>query len=728
MADVKIDIPGIGEVTADNAASESTLRELVKLMGAGGTGDNGSADNTKARKANTKATKEATEATEEYSSVMGSLTGGLLNSFVAGISAVVGMLPNLANELMFGGDKISDFTRHIPLGPIQGLIEAVEGQVDTFKELSSIGASFGNSMFGITKASAEAGMSQSDLIELLGNNADSLRRFGNTVSDGTSRFGRLSKELRQSTAGRDLMAMGISTQEINETLISFNDMMVLGNRRRFMSEAQLTQGTITYQKELDKIAKLTGKSRKQLQEENNERMKDIRMQMAVSRMGTDEAARFTANLSNAATMSPQFEQALVDMADGMPTDKITKDMMLMSDTFRKNAGNIQNMSAAEFQNFSKIVGQEQKQYLDRMGEQATAAMVQFNTGVADGAQVAGALAGVVGTTEEALAQEQEKRDKMTAEMTQISTTIADLRSKVILPIIESPMFQNMMDSFAGMIPSLEDSQTMFENLKTKFNDDFKPALDKIITFFKTDGLTTIQDTFASMSALLTDFMPKVTSFFDEFLKDPKGTFEKHIMPFIKQFGEDAVNSLGTTVVAGIAGYFSIKTLGVLFKGLFSIATFGNPIIAGITGALAGLFAIDQLLFDGAGTQMVKDTFNNIISGAGDLIKGLFSFDFELPNFKDYLPTWLGGKGLDFNFFGGGSTSSVPSTSDTLPEPEETAAVNTPEVVSPSSTAKQSVTSSVETELAMLNTTATEMRDLIQKSNSILKKLDGNMIG
>ena len=39
MAEVKIDIPGIGEVTAINAASEATLKEILKaLSGKGGGG------------------------------------------------------------------------------------------------------------------------------------------------------------------------------------------------------------------------------------------------------------------------------------------------------------------------------------------------------------------------------------------------------------------------------------------------------------------------------------------------------------------------------------------------------------------------------------------------------------------------------------------------------------------------------------------------------------------
>ena len=43
MAIVKIDIPGIGEVTAQNAASESTLKELLAVMKGQSSGSGGGA-------------------------------------------------------------------------------------------------------------------------------------------------------------------------------------------------------------------------------------------------------------------------------------------------------------------------------------------------------------------------------------------------------------------------------------------------------------------------------------------------------------------------------------------------------------------------------------------------------------------------------------------------------------------------------------------------------------
>ena len=101
MADVKIDIPGLGEITANNAASESTLKEIAKLLAGKGVPqsptDNGDKKNTESKKKNTAATKESTGAVKAFGGALTGVIGGALNGLLAGIGAVVGTLPGLAN-------------------------------------------------------------------------------------------------------------------------------------------------------------------------------------------------------------------------------------------------------------------------------------------------------------------------------------------------------------------------------------------------------------------------------------------------------------------------------------------------------------------------------------------------------------------------------------------------------------------------------------------------------
>ena len=67
-------------------------------------------------------------------------------------------------------------------------------------------------------------------------------------------------------------------------------------------------------------------------------------------------------------------------------------------------------------------------------------------------------------------------------------------------------------------------------------------------------------------------------------------------------------------------------------------------------------------------ELAIPSISSMFQGIIDKVKGFFTFDFEMPNFKQYLPKWLGGEGK--SFFGADSN--------------ETAAVETPEAPDPAS--------------------------------------------
>lgn len=695
MADVKIDIPGIGEVTADNAASESTLRELLVAMSDG----KGSTAPKNVEKLG-KASKDAGKEVKGFGEAAKAAAAGMMNGLVGAIGMVVGTATNLASELVAGGNQLSDFTQYLPIPGLQTLSGLIDGQVNLFRDLSQTGASFGNNMFEISRIAGEAAIPQRDFAELLSNNADQMRMFGNTVSDGARNFAGLSKEFRQSTAGQDLMTMGMTTQELNEALLDYNELTIRSGRRRFLNDRQLAQGAAEYAKELDGIAKLTGKSRKQLADEIKQKNIDIRRQMALSKLGEE----FGLRLEQASAASPELEAALLDMADGVANDPLTQQLMANSETFRSQAQNIQNMSKEQMANFIQGVGQDSLEFANSLRDAGTQAAIAAGTSAGDLARLAGVLSTARTSVEGAVDAEQTARDQMTTAMTGLAETINEIRGGIIADILDSDIFKMLSDEVGNMVPTLDEAKGMFATFKEKL----MPILNQLTQDFIT-------------------YVPMIQDFFGK-LFSPEGreelftTFTTGLKDWFTGWW---AGLSGEDILAGIATGLAAVILG-------PVGLIGGAIVAGIV-ATFGWENIKQFFtdaFNGLGpevTNLVSDAWTNIKDWFSGIFSGLFDFNISLPNFSDYLPKWLGGKGLSWDIFGS-SDNPAPSPSDTLPAEEEVSSANTPEVVSPTSTAKQSVTSSVETELAMLNTTATEMRDLIQKSNSILKKLDGNMIG
>ena len=76
-------------------------------------------------------------------------------------------------------------------------------------------------------------------------------------------------------------------------------------------------------------------------------------------------------------------------------------------------------------------------------------------------------------------------------------------------------------------------------------------------------------------------------------------------------------------------------------------------------------------FEGMEMPSIKDMFQSVF----DAVKGFFTFDFQMPNFKSYLPKWMGGEGK--SIFGGDETASAGTEATT-----QVATSNAPSVALP----------------------------------------------
>ena len=135
---VKIDIPGIGEVQSDNAASEATLREILKALGGrpgqidgqGGGGAGGAGVGPEAKKASQSvkklgtASKDGASAINKMASAASSVVGGAFNMVVGTIGAPAGAVTGLATGLLEGKNSIHEFTKNVPgLNLVQVLLK-----------------------------------------------------------------------------------------------------------------------------------------------------------------------------------------------------------------------------------------------------------------------------------------------------------------------------------------------------------------------------------------------------------------------------------------------------------------------------------------------------------------------------------------------------------------------------------------------------------------------------
>lgn len=299
---------GAEAIELNNAATEATLKQLVAAVTllAAKSGKGSAADKeveklakamlsgekevkklTKTQKAEAEQRKKNTEAAKAFeeaevraakktAAAMDAIDG-LSRATVSAASKLTGMISTMANM----GNSFSGAAGalgQVPLvggllGPVFGAIGAAGDKVyNSFIQTSSVGANFNGSIRGMIKAASDSGMTIDQFTGIIAKNSDNLRFLGGTTAEGAKQLAALGKRLR--TENRPLMnslaGLGYSTEEISTGMVRFGSMMARSGKQ--LDQKALVESSGQYLKNLDAMAKLTGKSKDALQSEHDARM------------------------------------------------------------------------------------------------------------------------------------------------------------------------------------------------------------------------------------------------------------------------------------------------------------------------------------------------------------------------------------------------------------------------------------------------------------------------
>lgn len=186
---------------------------------------------------------------------------------------------------------------------VAALGQPIDAQVKNFRQLSSVGVDFGQTLFESRNKAAEANLSLDTYSKTVAENAPSLALAFGTASQGAEKFAEMSGTVMKK-AGKELAGLGFTMDEISEYSASYIEQMTYAGRAQTMTVEELAAGSMRYQMELDKLSKATGLSRKQIDEANQARQRDVRMRLALQNMDQKEADAITARMAQLDKMDP----------------------------------------------------------------------------------------------------------------------------------------------------------------------------------------------------------------------------------------------------------------------------------------------------------------------------------------------------------------------------------------------------------------------------------------
>lgn len=688
---VLIDIPGIGQVEAKNAASEATLQEILKIMrkfdkstdggkktvddGSGstsGSGSGGSAgEGGKVNKATALLGRMAFAAGFALAKVdtAARMVAGGFAGLAEGSTDLIRDFANVGNDL----NKAASIFSKVPiLGTMfSAVAAAATGAVDAYQKATASGATFSGSINQFSAAASSAGMTMAEFGGLIAKNGNGMLAFGGTTESGAKRFAQVSRQLQATSS--DLFALGYSTTEINEGLAKYGDLLRTQGRSTNKSNAEMVAGAKSYLKEMDALAKITGEERSAKEAEAKRLASDAQFQAATANMDEKAADSFRKTVLGLPAPLQGFVKDF--LATGTLTSEETQrvgaimggDVMNELQRMRDKMKSGTALTDAEQDRFRQILAAAGKTAQKSYGD-TFAATREFDGAMQ--ASTAAASLNVNANKEATAAQKEakEKTDKMNEAIERNKQSLAAFSNAFQMALANSGMLDLLMKAFeftanfvmAYVVPLFNVLSASVQIIAGSLIDSFGPAVISVGGFFNDILIPAIK---GFTEFLAVDVIPAIAE-----------TFE-NLKPSIQAIGDFIMNWVVPSfkVVAGFILDNLTPIIKVLAIGLAAYGTFlaastligwanvamdaaraaaSIPVIAGllalgaavmapiapfllIAGAVVGLVLLFKKL--GGDTQVISDTFKLMGLKFKDWFltfkEALFSLINKIPGFR-----------------------------------------------------------------------------------------------
>jgi len=481
-----------------------------------------------AQKKNVKSVGKASKAADAFASRLGGAMMGALG-------AAAGAIKGLGNELLQGGDNFSDFTKHIPivgslLGPLAGLID---NSIESFRQLSTVGGAIGNDITKVRRAAADMELNMDEYTQLIINNSDAFRVLGGNVQNGQMRFAEMNKNLKASGSFAELKNLGFTIMDVNEGMAEYITLQRNSGRLEGKSTETLAKGSANYLKQIDLLARATGKSRKEVEASLQAQATDagIRGLLDAFRDASGNLSEEGLNLQASLALIDQYAgssgTAFKELLMGLPQSDVTAEFLaglgeagpaiqaalvkvgegadpqVLIDAMANAGGALEKFAAI---NTGKgAVADAKARAIFITGLRKT------NPSLADFLDMSTKLTAVKNVNIKDLKAQQKITNDGTKNMLTFDDTIKSIRSVIQTALIDSGLFETLGDAFGGLNDTVGDPK--FKQAIQDLADAFTSKTKEFIALFKEGGFKAVFDNAISgLGSILGDaFISVVTN-------------------------------------------------------------------------------------------------------------------------------------------------------------------------------------------------------------------------
>jgi phage-related protein len=547
----------------DNAATEATLLRLVNLLEKQKTGSGASvssmASQAKSQGISPKAMKDtetglsgvssASKATSSVLSKTGSIASSVLSSFGSTLSFLAsGPLALLGSAFSIATDTIGR-------------------SMDALRETGSVGASFNGSLLELNKAAASAGMGLEEYSKFVSKNKDTMAILGGTVTEGAQRMGQLSKELRTSPAGQQLMALGISAESMNGAMGDFMKIEAMHGRLQGKRDADIVKGSGDYLKQLGELSRLTGENVDQLSKNMAAMMLDEQVNAVLQDQTEEQQKKTLSLLEQTNNISPKFNEALKAGMSGLGDNPLWNQIASVSPKMKQLAEDMGKGTATQDQWNEALAeaGPEMAAMLKSMSKESRLSVEEYRQMGPIVSQLNMNQAKFSKDAQERAKKEGDTSTAFTSGLMNAKSTLDAFWGSIKTAFLDSSIFKAMGDGANWVAEKLNSFKEPLQSFLKNFSLDgvFGGFLPKL-----TKGLTDS----------VTGLMPDVEKMFGSIIGIAK--------PFVTSIGNFFTSALGGLNIDGIAKSIKNNFTSVLEQWQYVVDNFFAPVFQTINENLA----------------------------------------------------------------------------------------------------------------------------------------------
>ena len=197
---------------------------------------------------------------------------------------------------------VKGFTNAVA-GASKVLIGEMEKQVKGFQTLGEVGALTEEGVEGFQKSVLKSGLTLDDYTQRIASSSKTLARFQGLTGTGAETFAKITHQLTQTT-DVSLRRLGLSAEQMGESTEAFLTRQTRLGLSQGMTATQLAASTTSYIKELDLLSKVTGQSRKSIQDQQDAALSETRFRASMEGLrGTAEEGSINKMMNFQSTIS-----------------------------------------------------------------------------------------------------------------------------------------------------------------------------------------------------------------------------------------------------------------------------------------------------------------------------------------------------------------------------------------------------------------------------------------